>query len=200
MKNTYMLIKTTIMGGLVFLVPVVIVAAILGKAYHLMTLVAKPIEKAIPIDAIGGIAILNIIAVIIILLCCLIAGFIARSGLGKKALAAIENILYKSVPGYPFIKGLTEDLASSDHAAKGFTPVLVSFDDNAQIAFEVERTGKGTVVVFLPGAPNPWSGSVAYLSEDRIKKLNLSVSDAINNIKQLGRGSAEYSNSEKADR
>jgi len=70
--------------------------------------------------------------------------------------------------------------------------VIVKFDDNAQIAFEIERTERGNVVVYLPGSPNPWSGSVGYFEEDRVERLEMSVPDAINNIRHLGRGSAKY--------
>ena len=38
------------------------------------------------------------------------------------------------------------------------TPVLITLDDYEQMAFEVERTAGGKVVVYLPGAPNSWSG------------------------------------------
>ncbi|MCK5913700.1 MAG: hypothetical protein KAG12_07455, partial [Desulfuromusa sp.] len=50
----------------------------------------------------------------------------------------------------------------------------------------------GDVVVFLPGSPNPWSGSVAYFREDRIRTLNLTVPEAIKKIRLLGRGSVQY--------
>ena len=83
-------------------------------------------------------------------------------------------------------------MSSSEETAKSLLSVLVRFDDNAQIGFEVERTGDGSVVVYLPGAPYPWSGSVAYFIEDRVKKLNLSVAQAIGNIRHLGRGSARH--------
>ena len=49
----------------------------------------------------------------------------------------------------------------------------------------------GNVVVFLPGAPNPWSGSVVYVSEDRVEPLDMLPQDAIKNIRVLGRGSAK---------
>ena len=54
--------KTTIIGGLIFLVPIIIVVAILGKAYELMIMVAKPLSAWIPLDAIGGVALANILA------------------------------------------------------------------------------------------------------------------------------------------
>ncbi len=51
--------------------------------------------------------------------------------------------------------------------AKSMQPMLVRFDDNSQLGFEIERLDNGQVVIYLPGAPGPWSGSVAYFSADR---------------------------------
>jgi uncharacterized membrane protein len=185
-------IKTTIIGGLIFLIPVVIVVAVVGKALEIMMLVAKPLDALVPVDSIGGIAMVNVLALLAIALCCFIAGVIARSALAKKGYRALDTALL-AMPGYAFVKGFTDSMGSSEEAAKSFLPVIVQFDDNAQIGFEVERKGGGKVVVYLPGAPNPWSGSVAYFSEDRVKQLNMTVAQAISNIRQLGRGSTQYS-------
>ena len=192
MKGFFQLIKTTIIGGLIFLVPIIIVVAILGKAYELMIKVAKPLSAWIPLDAIGGVALANILAVLAILLCCLIAGIIAKGATAKGILKSVESKLLFAIPGYTFVKGMTDSLNSSEEAAKAFVPVIAKFDDNAQIGFEIERTEKGNVVVYLPGSPNPWSGSVVYVNADRVDRLDMTVSEAINNIRHLGRGSAKY--------
>jgi len=192
MKGFFQLIKTTIIGGLIFLVPIIIVVAILGKAFELMIKVAKPLSEWIPLDSIGGVALANILAVLAILLCCLIAGIIAKGDTAKHILKSVESKLLVAIPGYTFVKGVTDSLDSSEEAAKAFVPVIAKFDDNAQIGFEIERTEKGNVVVYLPGSPNPWSGSVVYLNADRVELLDMTVPDAINNIRHLGRGSAKY--------
>ena len=192
MKGFFQLIKTTIIGGLIFLVPIIIVVAILGKAFELMIKVAKPLSEWIPLDSIGGVALANILAVLAILLCCLIAGIIAKGATAKRVLKSVESKLLVAIPGYTFVKGMTDSLSGSEEAAKAFVPVVAKFDDNAQIGFEIERTESGNVVVYLPGSPNPWSGSVVYVNEDRVERLDMTVPDAINNIKHLGRGSAAY--------
>ena len=192
MKGFFQLIKTTIIGGLIFLVPIIIVVAILGKAFELMIKVAKPLSEWIPLDSIGGVALANILAVLAILLCCLIAGIIAKGDTAKHILKSVESKLLVAIPGYTFVKGVTDSLDSSEEAAKAFVPVIAKFDDNAQIGFEIERTEKGNVVVYLPGSPNPWSGSVVYVNAGRVELLDMTVPDAINNIRHLGRGSAKY--------
>lgn len=188
MKELYQFLKTTVLGGVIFLAPLVVVAIVLGKAHALMVKVAKPLSDWIPLDAIGGVALVNILAVLAIVLCCLIAGIIAKGPIAKRLLNSVESKLLV-IPGYTFVKGVTDSLKSSEEAAKDFVPVIAKFDDYAQIGFEIERNEKGNVVVYLPGAPNPWSGTVVYVEEDRIELLDMPAPEAIQNIRHLGRGS-----------
>jgi len=184
-------IKTTIIGGIFFLLPVVVVIAVIGKALKIMLVVGKPLNQFIPIDSIGGVAAANLIALLAVALCCFIAGVIAKSAMAKKAYLSLDTALM-NIPGYAMIKGFADSMNSSEEAAQGFLPVMVEFDDNAQIGFEVERTDAGDVVVFLPGAPSPWSGVVTYFKAERVKRLDISVTQAISSFKKLGRGSAGY--------
>jgi uncharacterized membrane protein len=185
------LIKTTIVGGIVFMVPIIIIVVILGKAFELMLKVARPIDKLIPIESIGGIAFANLLALFAILVVCFLAGVFARSPAAKKFYKAIDSGLL-AIPGYSFIKAYTDSMKLGQAEAKSMQPVLVQFDDNSQLGFEIERLDNDQVVIYLPGAPDPWSGTVAYFSADRVKKLELSASEAINNVKRLGRGSQAF--------
>ncbi|MBT3194782.1 MAG: DUF502 domain-containing protein [Verrucomicrobia bacterium] len=190
MKSFAQFIKTTILGGLIFLVPLVVVTVVLAKAHEVMSKVAKPFSALIPLDTVGGVAIANLLAILAILLCCLIVGMLAKGDTAKRLLKSTEEKLLV-IPAYAFVKGVTDSLISSEEAAKAFIPVIVKFDDNAQMAFEIERSEEGNVVIYLPGSPNPWSGSMVYFKEDRVERLDMSVPDAINNIRHLGRGSAK---------
>ena len=172
------------------MVPIVIIVAIVGKAFGIMRAVAAPLKVYIPTGYIGGIAVVNLLLLLAIVLVCFIAGLIARSALAKRMYRSLDTTLL-AIPGYAFIKGFTDSMSNTDEAAKSLLPVLVRFDDNAQIAFEVERT-VDNVVVYLPGAPNPWSGSVAYFNVERVKRLEMTVSQAVRSIQRIGRGSAGY--------
>ena len=184
-------IKTTLIGGLVFLVPIVIVVFIVGKAFQIMMVVAKPMSDWIPVDSVGGIAMANVLALAAIVLSCFIFGVIARSAPAKNINRGLNSILI-AIPGYALVKGYAESMDRSAEKAKSFIPVLARFDDYSQISFEIERTPNGNVAVYLPGAPNPWSGAVVYVEANRVEKLDMSVSEAVKNIEQLGHGSSKY--------
>ena len=117
---------------------------------------------------------------------------VAKGPFAKRILNSLESKLLLALPEYSFVKGMTDSMKSSEEASKSFVPVVAQFDDNAQLGFEIERTEKGDVVIYLPGCPNSWSGSVVYVNEDRVERLDMTVSDGINNIRHLGCGSAKY--------
>lgn len=55
-------IKTTILGDVIFLIPFVIVIAVLGKAYRTLLLVAEPMSDWFPVKSVGGITLANVLS------------------------------------------------------------------------------------------------------------------------------------------
>ncbi|MGK7913365.1 MAG: hypothetical protein AB4050_18080 [Synechococcus sp.] len=178
-------IKTTSIGGVIFLIPVIIAVAVLGKAFNLVLLIAVPLAESIGIESIGGIAIVNVLAVAIILAICFLAGLFAKSVWGIKTFQALDTQLQMYVPGYAFLKSQTAelDISSDEH---GMQPVMIRLDDQSQVAFEVERTQDGQVVVFIPGAPDPRSGAVALLEPERVTSIDSSFITVSRVFKRLG--------------
>ncbi|MGB5388022.1 MAG: hypothetical protein WBN20_14665, partial [Eudoraea sp.] len=62
MKSIMSFIKTTLIGGLFFVIPLVLLALIIGKVLDVFRKLVAPIADKIPIEAIGGITISRIIA------------------------------------------------------------------------------------------------------------------------------------------
>jgi uncharacterized membrane protein len=189
-NRTLGLFKTTVIGGLVFLIPLVLVAVLLGKAFQLMMLVARPLDEWIPVDSVGGIALANLLAALTIVFCCFLAGLAARSALGRAAFQSLDSKLLLILPGYAFIRGMTAGMGEQEERGT-LTPVLARFDDSSQVGFEVERLEGGLVAVYLPGAPDPWSGSLVYMTEDRIRALDVDLTTAAKAIRRLGHGSGQ---------
>lgn len=188
MKN---FLRTTLIGGVVFLVPLVVVALILGKAFNIMKLVAAPVERMLPFDAIGGVGLINIIALIVMLLCCLAAGMIASSAPAKALYVRLDALLLEVVPGYAWTKTVMAGFGG-EREFEGFLPVLVELDDMSQLAFEMERSADGLVVVFFPGAPDARSGSVAYVEPSRVKPVAAEFLAINRSLRKMGRGAAAF--------
>lgn len=182
--------KKTILGGVLFLVPVVFAVILLSKAFELSLRVAKPLDRLVPIESVGGVALANIIAIIIILAICYLAGLLALRGPLAKRIKKIEDLLIDIVPGYVVAKGIIGGVTNTDDGLSVLKPVLAKFDDYEQLAFEVERTDK-MVVVFLPGSPSAWSGTSVLVDPKRITPLDLAPHQINSMLRVLGRGSAK---------
>lgn len=180
-------LKTTLIGGFVFLVPISVLIFIIGKAYEIMVRLSEPAARWVPVDTVAGIAKANILALVAIVAICFLAGLISRSRLASRAVGNLEARFLNAIPGYSFIKGVTGGMVGIEEEESQPSPVLARFDDAWQIAFITERLGDGRVVVFVPGAPEPWPGSLLIMEEARIQPIDQSATEALRYIRALGR-------------
>ncbi|MBL4768487.1 MAG: hypothetical protein JKY94_12395 [Rhodobacteraceae bacterium] len=184
--------KATILRGALFLIPVIFLIMILTKAFELSLILAKPAGKVFPMDNVAGVLVVDILAVFLILLTCLLGGFIAKRGRLFGHMNRLDEFLIDILPGYAVTKGLIGGVADEEDAVSVLRPVLVRFDDYEQMAFEVERL-EDRVVIFLPGSPSAWSGSSLIVNADRVTHLNLPPHQVVSLLRVMGRGSAKLS-------
>lgn len=184
---------TTLIGGAVFLLPLIVVLTVLGKGMALMAGVAQPVAAMFPNRQVGGVALASLVALLLLLLLCYGAGLLARAALGRALSASFEDRLQTLYPRYTIIKGMTQAFGV-DGVQSSLKAVLVSFDDQQVFAVEVERVADGRVVVFLPGAPDPWSGSVAIVSQERVTGLPVDIGALHRSLKSIGHGGAALLN------
>ena len=180
--------KTTILGGLLFLVPLAFLAIVLGKAFQVSMLLVDPIDAVMPIETVAGIAFINVMAIVLIIVVCFLAGLAAQRGWMSSRVQKLDGLLIDAIPGYAVAKGMIGSVAKEEDIASVLTPVLVQFDDYRQIAFEIEHDDTESVV-FLPGAPSTWSGSTGVVERHRVRPLNVPTHQAVKLMRVLGRGS-----------
>lgn len=179
--------KATVLGGFVFLVPIIAMVYVLGKAIVLSRKFAEPVAGYLPVNNVLGIALADILGLTAIMLLCFAAGLLARNSLASRAVREAETQFLWKLPGYSMVKGLSESFGG-DQAKTTLKPVIASLDDTAQLGFEVDRLSDGRVVVYVPSAPDVWSGSVLLLTPDRIESLPITVAAAVQNLRALGQG------------
>lgn len=191
MKGFLQFLRTTVVGGLVFLVPIVVVTVIVAQALQLAKALWEPMARFVPIDTIAGFAVANLVAGAGILALCFLAGLAARSSLASGLVQRSEARFLLRVPGYRFVKGMVESI-SGEMTEASMRPVLMKLDDSSQIVFEVERLEDGRVVAFVPGSPDPWSGSILVLEADRIEPLPINLMAAVQTIQLAGQGTRAF--------
>jgi uncharacterized membrane protein len=182
-------LKATLAGGLLFLLPLVLVAVLTGHAIAFAKKVVPPLAKALHVEGALGPAEETIFAVLLLLVIAISAGLVARTRGGKAVIGWSERTLLGSLPQYQVVKGMTAGLARLEDDA-GLTPVLVDIEDAWQLGYLLEPVGNGWVAVFLPQAPTPMSGNVMYLPATRVRRLDMTMMQAMTIVRSMGIGSS----------
>ena len=125
-------------------------------------------------------------------------GLLARNYFGRKIIEWVDSALLH-IPLLNKIYGATKqvnDAFSATNKTAFRTVVLVEFPHAGvhSIGFitsdqqeEVEaKTGQKVVCVFVPATPNPTSGFLLMVPEDKVIRLDMSVPDAIKYVISLG--------------
>lgn len=182
-------LKATVVGGVMFLVPVVLLLIVFGKGMQLAGKIAAPLAKLLPISHFGGVAVATLLAAAILLFLALLAGLAARTGPGKRITHWFEESLLGGMPQYRMVKSLAEGLTQIESGA-GMKPVLVRGDEGWMLGYQVEQLPGDWRVVFLPASPTPMSGNVLYMEGERVQPLSITMHEAMVLVKRLGIGSA----------
>jgi uncharacterized membrane protein len=189
MRQSLKPFTTTLIGGVVFLLPLIVVLYVLGQGLALATHAVQPLVGLLPDKSVGGITFASLAALALLLLLCFGAGLLARAAAGQAFSARFEDKLQTLYPRYSVIKAMSQGL----HGALGkrlLKPVLATFDDNQLVGFDIERLDDGRVVLYVPGAPDAWSGSVLLVAPERVQALDIDAGDLAKALQGLGLGLA----------
>jgi uncharacterized membrane protein len=131
-------------------------------------------------------------------------GLLARNYFGKRIIEWVDSALLK-IPLLNKIYGATKqvnDAFSATNKTAFRTVVLVPFPSDSlySVGFitseqppEVRTKGEEKLVcVFIPTTPNPTSGFLVLVAEDKLTKLEMSVADGIKYIISLGSIAPEF--------
>ena len=102
----------------------------IGKGLEFTGAIARPVADALPVDMIGGVAVAHVLAILLLLLFCFLAGLLARAAIARKAVDALEANVLSRVPAYALLKTKTQSMLSPEDI-EGMSSVIVRFDELA---------------------------------------------------------------------
>jgi uncharacterized membrane protein len=105
----------------------------------------------------------------------------------QKLVEGLETSVLSKVRAYEYLK--QEGASALGIATMAEQPVvLVETDIGWQIGVQKEASRGGFATVFLPGARDPHSGAVYFVSEDRIRSVDVKLVAALNCLRSCGLG------------
>jgi uncharacterized membrane protein len=180
--------QDTLVKGVFLLAPIMVFGLLVAKAIGGLRKLVEPLAG--DMGPLAGIPMPALLAGVVLVLLCYVAGLVSKSRSARGLTTWLESTVLKHVPGYAYMKGMGESMAGVE-GGTAYQPVLARIEDAWQLGFIVETIEAGQYAVYVPGAPSPWSGSVYFMAEDRIRKLDLRVGEVQGCLKRLGIGSGE---------
>ena len=100
----YSSIKTTLLGGVIFLVPVVVLLAIAEKGLGYARKAVVPLANALFKDDFTHAIVGDLLAFGLLVILCFLAGLAAKTGFARKYVDAVEKTVLVNLPGYDAAK------------------------------------------------------------------------------------------------
>jgi uncharacterized membrane protein len=195
MRATLGFVKSTLIGGIVFLLPIGIVVIVLGKLLGYSRRIGDAAHARLFPGADSDFVPM-LIAACVLVATAFAAGAFARTRLGLRIFSWLEGLILARVPAYTILRQTIGDMAGgAEHlsGASAASVVHVRFDDYSALGFLIERRPDDTAIVFLPGAPSALTGTVVQVDADRLIDTALSPADVVQGMRRLGAGVASSS-------
>jgi uncharacterized membrane protein len=176
-------------GIVLFLFPVMILLFIFEKAFSIAQRIIMPLKSHLPADRILGTGMLWLLSLLLILMVCLLAGWLYERKIVKSFLSFIEDNLLIFIPGYAMIKSSAD--ASIEGSDENWKTVIVKEEDDLIYGIEVDRRTDGYSMIFFPDPPDAKSGDMRLMQESKFKRTDFPVNKLVKIIRNYGHGSAE---------
>jgi uncharacterized membrane protein len=189
----------TLVRGVLFLVPIVLIAVLAREGYQILRKMAQPIARLLPHERVFGILAEDLLAIFAILLVFLIAGLFVGTRPGRLLSNRLEETVLYRVPGYLLVRGAVGSFPGLNGDERP-EPVLVETDEGWAFALLVERPDHGFCTVFLPDSPTPTSGSVRVVETKRVRSLDAPMLGLLACLTRSGAGAGALAGRVLVDR
>jgi uncharacterized membrane protein len=183
-------LRTSLLGGTVVILPVVILVFVFNWVFDFVTNRIQPLTNVVikqyDIPEISA----DIFVIFIILMICFTVGIFVRTRLGKFLYRSIENRLLRAAPGYSLIKEtIVHILGETESPFRTVALARIFGNDTLVSSFVTDRHADGSFTVFVPTGPNPTSGNIFHLKGEYVHPVDVPVEEVMRSIISCGAGS-----------
>ena len=187
MKTLAEFTKTTLIGGILVILPIYVCLLLLIKALVGLLALLKPVTAGIP----ASVEFREFLAFLALFALCFIAGLIVRTGPGLRAKNALEQTVLERLPGYALLRGLTGRIAGKADE-RSFAPALAEIEEALVPALIIERLEDGSFTVLVPSVPTPMAGALYILPPERVHPVDVPFTSALKVFTKWGTGAGEF--------
>lgn len=188
MSGSHHYIRTTLIGGVVVVLPLFVFANLLLWLATWIGGKTAPVAEYVATDLNLPMWVGQALTIATILLACFVLGAIVSTRFGNRAFNWLERNTVQRVPGYQPVKEIVSYLGKRDQNPFA-RPVLVSVGDDIRLTGFLADEGAEGPTIFVPTGPNPTTGLILHVSPSQVQRLAIPGSDVLKTVIACGAGS-----------
>ncbi len=185
-------IRTTILGGVIVILPVVMTFFFLRWVSDFVTGLIEPLTRLLMEQSKQQKFAADFIVIVFIVLICFLVGLVVKTRFGRFLYQSLEDKILEIAPGYHLFKETIKQLLGRDRALFSTVALVQVFgpaSNTMMTGFVTDEHPDGYCTVFIPSALNPTSGLIYYVEKQYVHIVDASVEDTMRIIISCGMGS-----------
>lgn len=162
--------RNIIISGILFLLPVFVVAYLVQKIWKGLTGFGTKLAKTLGLETVNGISVSPIITTLVLIAIFFFCGLLVEFAKIGRFRTWLENAFLKYIPGYVKYKvKMEEKLLPPDDTR---IPVFVQLNNAWKPGFLIEKH-EGRSVVFMPHTPETDTGDIWLIDDEKIQPAQM---------------------------
>jgi len=207
MKRLKRFLRTTVLGGVIVILPVVLTFIFLRWLFRLITGFIDPLTRMLMAQSQLQEYIAGILVVIVIVLICFLVGLVVKTRFGRFIYQTLEKRILTIAPGYSLFKETIKQLLGRERAPFSSVVLVEVFgpaSHTMMTGFVTDEHPDGFYTVFVPSALTPTAGIVYHVEKQYVHFVDISVEDTMRTIISCGMGAQklleDYLKKKRTDR
>jgi len=188
MKKIFEFLKTTMLGGLVAVVPIAILIVSLGMVLGILIDITTAMADVLPYGALANTAIIFAVAVVALVALCFGAGLLVKTTFGGASVEKLHQFMSRHIPMYKMVRNITSNAAGMQ--GREFDLALIDLHGSTSrvLGTVMEELPDGRVAAYIPLSPTLGVGQVYVLPRESVERLDVPIADFAGAISQWGVG------------
>jgi len=192
LNNFKSFLKTTMLGGVLVVLPIVVLILVFRWLYEFIADKIKPLSYLLLETAKMQEFVASVLALILILLSFFFVGLLVKTRLGRFSFEKLEINFLTKLPLYKIIKETILQLFGNEkNLFKNVALVRLFGNETRVTAFITDEHDDGSYTVFVPSGPAPTAGFIYHLTRNNVQIVDYPIDNAMRTIFSVGAGSKE---------
>ena len=188
MKKMLDFVKTTVLGGLVAIVPLAVLIVALGMALKVMVDIMNALKGVLPFSPLVNTAIIFGVALVALVAICFGAGLLVKTAFGHAFVEKMHAFFSAHIPMYKTIRDITRNAAGMQGREFDLALIDLHGSPSRVLGTVMEELPDNRVAAYIPMSPTLGVGQVYVLPAENVERLDVPIADFAGAISQWGVG------------